>query len=61
MNKEDKKNLQCILIQLDEDIAEGTEAYDRCKELGIEPNIPAVLETRLKKCGCEYEIIWDKS
>lgn len=61
VNKEDKKNLQCILIQLDEDIAEGTEAYDRCKELGIEPNIPAVLETRLKKYGCEYEIIWDKS
>lgn len=61
VNKEDKKNLQCILIQLDEDIAEGTEAYDRCKEIGIEPNIPAVLETRLKKCGCEYEIIWDKS
>lgn len=61
VNKEDKKNLQCILIQLDEDIVEGTEAYDRCKEIGIEPNIPAVLETRLKKYGCEYEIIWDKS
>ncbi len=61
VNKEDKKNLQCILIQLDEDIAEGTEAYERCKEIGIEPNIPAVLETRLKKYGCEYEIIWDKS
>ena len=58
VNKEDKKNLQCVLIQLDEDIAEGTEAYDRCKELGIEPNIPAVLEARLKKVGCEYEIIW---
>ena len=56
VNKEDGKNLQCILIQLDEDIAEGTEAYERCKELGIEPNIPAVLEARLKKVGCEYEI-----
>ena len=56
VNKEDKKSLQCILIQLDEDIAEGTEAYERCKELGIEPNIPAVLETRLKKVGCDYEI-----
>lgn len=56
VNKEDKKNLQCILIQLDEDIAEGTEAYERCKELGIEPNIPAVLEARLKKVGCDYEI-----
>ena len=61
VNKEDKKNLQCILIQLDEDIAEGTEAYDRCKELGIEPNIPAVLEARLKKTECDYEIIWNKS
>ena len=57
MNKEDGKNLQCILIQLDEDIAEGTEAYERCKELGIEPNIPAVLEARLKKVGCDYEIL----
>ena len=57
VNKEDKKNLQCILIQLDEDIAEGTEAYDRCKELGIEPNIPAVLEARLQKAKCDYEII----
>ena len=57
VNKEDKKNLQCVLIQLDEDIAEGTEAYDRCKELGIEPNIPAVLEARLQKAKCDYEII----
>ena len=56
VNKEDKKNLQCILIQLDEDIAEGTEAYDRCKELGIEPNIHAVLEARLQKAKCDYEI-----
>ena len=56
VNKEDGKNLQCILIQLDEDIQEGTEAYDRCKELGIEPNIPAVLEARLKKAGCNYDI-----
>lgn len=56
VNKEDKKNLQCVLIQLDEDIAEGTEAYDRCKELGIEPNIPAVLEARLQKAKCNYEI-----
>ncbi len=56
VNKEDKKNLQCLLIQLDEDIAEGTEAYDRCKELGIEPNIPAVLEARLQKAKCDYEI-----
>ena len=57
VNKEDGKNLQCILIQLDEDIAEGTEAYERCKELGIEPNIPAVLEARLQKVGCDYEIL----
>ena len=57
VNKEDKKNLQCVLIQLDEDIAEGTEAYDRCKELGIEPNIPAVLEARLQKAKCDYETI----
>ena len=56
VNREDKKSLQCILIQLDEDIAEGTESYERCKELGIEPNIPAVLEARLKKVGCDYEI-----
>jgi len=56
VNKEDKKNLRCVLIQLDEDIAEGTEAYDRCKELGIEPNIPAVLEARLQKAKCDYEI-----
>jgi adenine-specific DNA-methyltransferase len=57
VNKEDGKNLQCLLIQLDEDIQEGTEAYERCKELGIEPNIPAVLEARLTKAGCDYEII----
>lgn len=56
VNMEDKKNLQCLLIQLDENIAEGTEAYDRCKELGIEPNIPAVLEVRLQKAKCDYEI-----
>lgn len=56
VNKEDKKSLQCLLIQLDENIAEGTEAYDRCKELGIEPNIPAVLEVRLQKAKCDYEI-----
>lgn len=56
VNKEDKKNLQCLLIQLDEDIQEGTEAYERCKEIGIEPNIPVVLETRLKKSGCDYKI-----
>lgn len=58
VNKADGKNLQCLLIQLNENIAEGTEAYERCQELGIEPNIPAVLEARLKKVGCEYEIIW---
>lgn len=57
VNKEDGKNLQCILIQLDEDIQEGTEAYERCQELGIEPNIPAVLEARLRKAGCDYERI----
>jgi hypothetical protein len=57
VNKEDGKNLQCILIQLDEGIQEGTEAYDRCKELGIEPNIPAVLEARLQKAKCDYEVI----
>ena len=57
VNKEDGKNLQCVLIQLDENIAEGTEAYDRCKELGIEPNIPAVLEARLQKAKCDYETI----
>ena len=56
VNKEDKKNLQCVLIQLDEDIADGTEAYERCKELGIEPNIPAVLEARLQKAKCDYDI-----
>jgi adenine-specific DNA-methyltransferase len=56
INKEDGKNLQCLLIQLDEDIQEGTEAYEKCLELGIEPNIPAVLEARLKKVGCDYEI-----
>ena len=56
VNKEDGKNLQCLLIQLDEDIELKTEAFERCLELGIEPNIPAVLETRLKKSGCEYEI-----
>ena len=53
---EDGKNLQCLLIQLDEDIELKTEAFERCLELGIEPNIPAVLEARLKKSGCEYEI-----
>ena len=56
VNKEDGKNLQCLLIQLDEDIELKTEAFERCLELGIEPNIPAVLEARLKKSGCEYEI-----
>lgn len=57
VNKEDGKNLQCLLIQLDEDIQEGTEAYEKCLELCIEPNIPAVLEARLKKVGCDYEIL----
>ena len=57
VNREDKKNLQCILIQLDEGIQEGTEAYERCQELGIEPSIPAVLEARLRKAGCDYERI----
>ena len=57
VNREDGKNLECVLVQIDEDIAEGTEAYERCKELGIEPNIPAVLEARLKKTKCDYEII----
>lgn len=57
VNKEDGKNLQCLLIQLDEDIELKTEAFERCLELGIEPNIPAVLEARLKKIGCDYEIL----
>ena len=57
VNKEDGKNLQCLLIQLDEDIEPKTEAFERCLELGIEPNIPAVLEARLKKVGCDYEIL----
>lgn len=57
VNKEDGKSLECVLIQLDEKIAEGTEAYDRCVELGIEPTIPAVLEARLKKAKCDYEIL----
>ena len=56
VNNEDRKNVQCLLIQLDEKIAEGTEAFERCQELGIEPTIPAVLETRLKKVGCDYEM-----
>ena len=57
INREDEKNLQCLLIQLDEDIQKGTEAYDRCIELGIEPNIPSVLEARLKKIDCNYETV----
>jgi adenine-specific DNA-methyltransferase len=57
VNKEDGKNLQCLLIQLDEDIELKSEAFERCLELGIEPNIPAVLEARLKKVGCDYEIL----
>ena len=57
VNKEDGKDIQCVLIQLDEKIAEGTEAYDRCIELGIEPTIPAVLEARLKKAFCDYELV----
>ena len=57
LNKEGEKDIQCILIQLDEKIAEGTEAYERCQELDIEPTIPAVLEARLKKVGCDYEIL----
>ena len=57
VNKEDGKNLRCLLIQIDEDIQKGTEAYERCLELGIEPNIPSVLEARLKKIGCDYETI----
>lgn len=57
VNKEDSKDIQCVLIQLDEKIAEGTEAYDRCIELGIEPTIPAVLEARLKKTFCDYELV----
>ena len=56
VNKEDGKNLECVLIQLDEDIDKGTEAYERCVELGIEPTIPAVLEARLKKAGCDYDV-----
>ena len=56
VNKEDGKDLKCVLIQLDEKIDEGTEAYEKCVELGIEPTIPAVLEARLKKAGCEFEI-----
>jgi adenine-specific DNA-methyltransferase len=59
VNKEDGKNLQCLLIQLDEAIQEGTEAYSRCQELGIEPTIPSVLEARLKKVGCDYSMIWN--
>ena len=57
VNREDGKNLQCLLIQLDEDIELKTEAFERCLELGIEPNIPAVLEARLRKAGCDYERI----
>ena len=56
VNNDDRKNIQCLLIQLDEKIAEGTEAFERCQELGIEPTIPAVLEARLKKVGCDYVI-----
>lgn len=59
VNKEDKKNLQCLLIQLDEAIQGGTEAYSRCQELGIEPTIPSVLEARLKKVGCDYSMVWN--
>lgn len=57
VNKEDGKNIECLLIQIDEEIDKDTEAYKRCKELGIEPTIPSVLEARLKKIGCDYEII----
>lgn len=57
VNNEDGKDLECILIQLDEKIDEGTEAYGRCLELGIEPTIPAVLEARLKKVGCDYDVL----
>ena len=57
VNKEDGKDLKCILIQLDEKIDEDTEAYRRCQELGIKPTIPAVLEARLKKIGCDYEML----
>jgi len=56
VNKEDGKKLTCLLIQIDEKIQEGTEAYERCMELGIEPTIPSVLKTRLSRVGCDFEI-----
>lgn len=56
INDEDGKSLSCILIQLDEDIQEGTEAYEKCLSLGIEPKITNVLIERLKRCGCEINI-----
>lgn len=56
VNKEDGKELECVLIQIDEEITYGTEAYERCCGLGIKPTIPSVLEKRLECISSKYSL-----
>lgn len=48
-NDEDDRQNRYILIQLDEEVNRKSKAFEKCKELGIEPSIDKILEFRLKK------------
>ncbi|MBR2709642.1 site-specific DNA-methyltransferase [Candidatus Saccharibacteria bacterium] len=48
-NDEDDRQNRYILIQLDEEVNRKSKAFNKCKELGIEPSIDKILEFRLKK------------
>lgn len=48
-NSEDDRQNYYILIQLDEKVNKKSKAYQRCKELGIQPSIDKILERRLEK------------
>ena len=48
-NNEDHCKNQYIMIQLHEEVNRKSKAYQRCKELGIEPFIDKILEYRLRE------------
>lgn len=49
INKEDKKNLSFVLVQIDEKINPKTIAYEKCKSLNLHPTIDQLMLLRIEK------------
>lgn len=61
VNREDKKNHNYILIQLNEKVDKNTDSYEECIKIGIKPEIQYILKYRIdtylkkNKKECDYD------